>query len=133
MKAKYRLLVDFNKDGVTTEYIKKIVCANNSETELFRLPDIKSVLKFRKVELPNSLPKMKILMNVVVGILEVYEDGETLTCSIQETEHYTLEMIEELKGADFKETKSNLKKLYETQIAGEDALLLNPIHNINSK
>ena len=133
MKAKYRLLVDFNKDGHTTEWIKEIVCANNSESEFFRIPDINSILKFRKAKMENCLIKMKVLMNEKEGVLEVYEDGETLTCSIQETEHYTLEMVEDLKGADFKETKSNLKKLYETQIAGEDALLLNPIHNLNSK
>ena len=130
---KTKLLADFQKSGETTDYIKRIVCTNNEGTETFRIPDINSILKFRKAEIPYLLKNIKVLMNEKEGILEVYEDGETLTCSIQETEHYTLEMIEELKGADFKETKSNLKKLYETQIAGEDALLLNPIHNLNSK
>jgi hypothetical protein len=129
---KTRLIADFSKSGETTDYIKKIVCTNNEGAEVFRIPDIVSILKYRKSELPHGLRNMKVIANDKEGVLEVYEDGENITCSIQETEHYTLEMIDDLKGADFVPTAKNLKKLYSTHIAGEDALLLNPIFDRNN-
>ncbi|MEO7049541.1 MAG: hypothetical protein ABI091_29835 [Ferruginibacter sp.] len=129
---KTRLIADFSKSGDTTDYIKKIICTNNEGAEIFRIPDIISILKYRKSELPHGLRNMKVIANEKEGVLEVYEDGETLTCSIQENEYYTIEMVDDLMGEDFEPTKKNLKRLYNKQIAGEDALLLNPIYDRNN-
>jgi hypothetical protein len=115
---KTRLTADFNKAGSTTYKMYKLICANNEGISTYRLGDIRSIIDSEKVDCPTTLENMKIMVNEKEGILEVYENGKDLTYSVQETEHYTLDMVDE----------NNLSK----QIAGEDALLLNPIFDRNN-
>lgn len=114
---KTKLLGDFSKRGVTSYDAFKIICAHNEGVFSFSLPEIKAIIRGQIVNSASSLEKMKIMLNEKEGILEVYEDGENITYSIQENEYYTLDMVDE----------DNVDKI------GENALLLNPVYELNKK
>jgi hypothetical protein len=115
---KTKLIADFAKNGETNNLMLKMICTHNEKGENFSLKELKAILKGKKAEMPSTLKKMKVVLNDKNDIMEVYEDGDSLTYSIQENEYYLL------KDTD----SSNLDK----QIAGEDALLLNPIFDRNN-
>lgn len=107
MKTKTKLLVDFCKSGLTTYTIYGLVCAHNEGTCSYTMKEIQAIIKGKIVDCKTSLKDMKLLLNDEQGILEVYEDGENLTYSVQENE------------------------IFELAEMNDESLLLNPVFQLN--
>jgi hypothetical protein len=115
---KTRFIIDFHKSGITNNYSVALICNHNEGKSKLSLNEIYFLLKCERITNPKKLKKIKVILNEKYSTLEVYEDGVDLTYSIQENEYYLL------KDTD----SSDMDK----QIAGEDALLLNPIFDRNN-
>lgn len=107
MKTKTKLLVDFCKSGLTTYTIYGLVCAHNEGTCSYTMKEIRAIIKGKIVDSSANLKDMKLLLNDEQGILEVYEDGENLTYSVQENE------------------------IFELAEMNDESLLLNPVFQLN--
>lgn len=115
---KTKLVIYLERTGITNTKITDLVARHNEGLNLFLLREIMFVLKGLINEYPTSLKNIRLDFIEDQGKLNVYENGKDLTYTIQENEYYTLTMVD---------NKNKIKV-----IAGQDALLLNPVYNLNS-
>lgn len=116
---KTKLQISIERSGETTDNICRLIANHNEGLNLFTIQQISSVIRERKNAMPSLLRDLKVEFIESEGKINVYENGKDLTYTIQENEYFTLDMVDE-----------NDK---EKQIAGQDALFLNPVHERNKK
>lgn len=115
---KTKLVIYLERSGITNYRITELIAKHNEGINLFLIKEVNSVVKGMKSEYSSSLKDLKLELIEDQGKLNVYENGKDLTYTIQENEYYTLAMVD---------NKNKIKV-----IAGQDALLLNPVYNLNS-
>lgn len=120
-KPKTNLSIFFEEESITRLGLTELIRNHNNGISLKLLNDIISFLNDLKNKVfPLSLKNMRIELIESEGRINVFENGEKLSYSIQEMEYYTL--------ADTIGVSKSKK------IAGPDALMLeeNPIFHIHT-
>ena len=105
---KTKLEIQLHRTGITICDISKIIAMHNEGINLFLIKEIVSVIKSLKKDCPAILKNLRLELIEDEGKLNVYENGNDITYTIQENEYYTL-----VDNTNF-----------DKHIAGEDALLL---------
>lgn len=104
---KTKLEIFFYRTGITNTIMAKVISAHNEGLNLLLIQEVNAILKGLRTEYPSNLKDLKLEFIERDGKLNVYEDGKTITSTIQETEFYTLVDAEAGEDAIFLHLKSN--------------------------
>ena len=87
---KTKLEIQLHRSGMTICDVAKLIAKHNEGLNIFFLKEISSIVKGFKNEYPTILKNLRIELIEYDKKLNVYENGNDITYTIQENEYYTL-------------------------------------------